>query len=97
MKNKKVLLSTIILGTIALSGVAIAEHHDGGKKGGKHFEKIDTNADGKISLDEHLASARERFSKMDQDSDGFVTKDEARALKKKMRDKIKEKSQNSIE
>ena len=94
MKNKKILLSTIILGTVAFSGVALAEHHDGGHKGGhkgaKHFEKIDTNADGKISLDEHLASAKERFTKMDQDKDGFVTKEEAQELKKNMREKMKE-------
>ncbi len=95
MKKSKILLSTIILGTMAFGGAAIAEHHEGGHKG-KHFEKMDSNADGKISMDEHLTAAKERFAKMDQDSDGFVTKDEARALKKKMRDK-RPKPENTVE
>jgi Ca2+-binding EF-hand superfamily protein len=37
------------------------------------FEKCDTNADGKISRDEHTAWAKETFEKMDTDHNGAVT------------------------
>lgn len=45
-----------------------------------HMQKMDTDGDGKISLDEflagHEARLRERFDKMDRNGDGFLSKDD---------------------
>ena len=58
------------------------------------FDAIDTNNDGKISHDEHMAKCEKRFNAMDADNDGFVSKEEAqearRARKEEMREKRKE-------
>jgi Ca2+-binding EF-hand superfamily protein len=58
------------------------------------FDAIDTNNDGKISHDEHMAKCEKRFKAMDANNDGFVSNEEAqeawRARKEKMREKRKE-------
>jgi len=56
---------------------------------GKMFEKMDTNADGVISLEEHSAKAERRFKKMDANGDGKVTKEEAKNHHAAMREKYK--------
>lgn len=56
------------------SGFALA--HGGGHGGGKRH--MDTNQDGKITLDEALAGAKARFAKVDANKDGSITKDEAK-------------------
>jgi hypothetical protein len=57
-----------------VSGFALA--HGGGGHGGKRH--MDTNKDGKITLDEALAGAKTRFAKVDANKDGSITKDEAK-------------------
>lgn len=44
--------------------------------GGGHGKKIDTNKDGKVSLDEAVNGAKERFAKKDQDKNGALTANE---------------------
>jgi len=62
---------------------------------GKMFEKMDTNADGVISLEEHSAKAERRFKKMDTNSDGKVTKEEAKNHHAAMREKYKKHHQEN--
>jgi hypothetical protein len=55
-----------------VSGFALA--HGGGGHGGKRH--MDTNKDGKITLDEALAGAKARFAKVDANKDGSLTREE---------------------
>ena len=80
---------SLLMGTalIAGAGIATASAHEGGDKAGKKghhmFQKMDTNGDGKISIEEHADAAAERFSKMDINGDGFISKKEMRKNHKK--------------
>jgi hypothetical protein len=79
-----------------------AKHHDGkfGKRKhrrGRHMdmqmERLDTNEDGKIDLNEYLTHAESRFNAMDANGDSAVTKQEANQHHKLMRRKHHEKMQ----
>lgn len=76
--NKKSLLVGFSLVT-ALSGIAFA--HGGGKR------HMDTNDDGKVTLDEAVAGAKTRFAKLDANKDGAITKDEVKGRFQHMIDK----------
>ncbi len=45
---------------------------------------VDSNGDGMLSADEHVAGAKKMFDKMDTDKDGFLSKDELEAGHAKM-------------
>jgi Ca2+-binding EF-hand superfamily protein len=48
------------------------------------FQSMDANADGKISVSEHAATAKTMFEKMDADHDGSVTETEMTAAHEKI-------------
>ena len=50
-------------------------------------DRLDTNEDGKVDLDEFLSHAKSRFNEMDTDSNQFVTDEEAKLHHKNMRQK----------
>lgn len=56
--------------------------HDSGMR---MHDRLDTNEDGKVDLDEFLSHAKSRFNKMDTDADQFVTDEEAKLHHKGMR------------
>lgn len=90
--NKFVLTAALAVSLGLTSGMALADHHEGGmghKKGPKMLERIDTNGDGKVSKAEFDASHAERFSKMDANGDGFLEKNEMKSARKAMRAKMK--------
>jgi len=80
------------LALAATAPFATAAHHEKGHDEKKRMsasekiEKMDTDDDGKVSLEEYRAAKEARlekwFGKMDADGDGFVTAEELEAKKK---------------
>ena len=54
------------------------------------FDTMDTNNDGKISHQEHMAKCEKRFKKMDADKDGFISKEESQRAWKEKKARMKE-------
>ncbi len=52
---------------------------------GRHFNRVDTDNDGKVSRVEALAAAEAMFTRADANADGFVTREEMRAAHKSHR------------
>ena len=53
-----------------------------GEKHAEHWKRLDTNGDGRVSLEEAKANAprlAERFSAIDTNGDGFITPEEMKA------------------
>ena len=80
----KKLILPLLIAALAMPIAALA--CPGGKgmgqgdgKSGSHFQQMDTNGDGAISVEEHEAMAAERFAAMDANGDGKVSKDEMMA------------------
>jgi hypothetical protein len=55
-----------------------------------HFDAMDTNNDGKISHDEHMAKCEKRFKEMDADKDGFISKEESQGARKERKARMNE-------
>ena len=83
----------ILLGAVTLLGqnYALAKGPHGHMWGKAHFDEMDTNKDGKISPDEHVAKCKNRFKAMDTNNDGFLTRDECRNGCDKHKEIMKEK------
>jgi hypothetical protein len=85
----------ILLGAVTLLGqnYALAKGPHGDMGGKAHFDAMDTNKDGKISQDEHMAKCKNRFKAKDTNNDGFLTRDECRKGCDKHKEIMKEKMQ----
>jgi hypothetical protein len=85
----------ILLGAVTLLGqnYALAKGPHGHMKGKARFDEMDTNKDGKISQDEHMAKCKNRFKAKDTNNDGFLTRDECRKGWDKSKEIMKEKMQ----
>lgn len=95
----KLLHALALSTTLAFGGVALANDHGG--KGehhkGDYFKKIDTNGDGAISKDEHLAHSNAKFAEIDANKDGKVTKEEMKAHHEAKREHFKEMKEKRAE
>ncbi len=69
LNMKKNMLTQIIFIFVALTLLSSCGHH---RRYGKHFDKMDTDQDKKISQDEWMS----KFKGIDTNSDGFITKEE---------------------
>ena len=74
-KLKGFALAMAAAGGFALPSVARADYEG-------RFESMDTNHDGKVSMEEHAAAANKMFDKMDANNDGRVTASEMEAAHK---------------
>lgn len=88
------LLIVAIAGLLG-SGMALADHHEGGMHGDKMheggmppmFSQFDTNKDGRISLQESQDGTARMFKEADTNKDGFISKEEMQAHHKAMHEK----------
>jgi len=71
---KLLILAMVIFG-VSFSTVSNATDNSSDTRA-KIFSKMDTDGDGKISLDEFLAKHKIRFEIKDVDGDGYLTEDE---------------------
>jgi len=92
MKHTRV-ISTMLAG-LAFSGLALADHHEGGEMHGSTtpstFSKFDKNNDGRISRDEARVGADSMFNEIDTNKDGFISKEEMLAHQKTMHHEFRE-------
>lgn len=100
MKRMKVI--PLILAGVFGSGLALADHHEGGHMpggmaGDMHgdrvppmFSQFDKNNDGRISREEAREGSDRMFNDVDTNKDGFISKEEMQAHHKAMHDKFRE-------
>ena len=83
MKKKHtlpVIAGMLTISAALIAGLASADmKSDRTKKSMMYAQKLDTNADGAISLDELTARQDKRFEKIDQNSNGLINIDEFNA------------------
>lgn len=85
-----------IMGTAAaaaaFAGTAIAQQQtpapDQPRGWARMLTKLDTNRDGQISVDEAMATAKNRFAKADANGDGKISEQEAMAMRQQRRDRM---------
>jgi len=71
-----VLAATAALGIGLIGAVASAQ----GTVGGKMFQKLDTNSNGTVSLEEARAGQNRWFARLDADGDGTISREEFQAI-----------------
>jgi hypothetical protein len=82
--NRRLVWSLAVLCGLALSSGAFADNRPKEKAADAQFKVMDTNADAKLSPDEHAAGARKMFDAMDANKDGTVTSAEMDAAHEKV-------------
>lgn len=86
-----------LFATVVSASAVVAEHHEAGaKRAGmwnmqakmeRHFDNLDTDKDGKISLEEQTAECKKKFEERDINKDGFLTKDEIKSHLEQMKNR----------
>ena len=72
-----VIAGLLTVSAALIAGLASADmKSDRTKKSMMYAKKLDTNADGAISLDELTARQDRRFARIDQNNNGLIDKDE---------------------
>ncbi|MDF2365680.1 EF-hand domain-containing protein [Sneathiella sp.] len=95
--KRKIIIGSVIA-ALAIPALAYAAT-DGAPKGphkGGIFERLDTNKDGEITLEEMTAKSTERFSKLDKDGNGTISIEEMTVRKQEFFDKLDTDGSGSI-
>jgi Ca2+-binding EF-hand superfamily protein len=61
-----------------------------GGLGGRFFERLDSNHDGRVALAEAQGAALERFDRVDANRDGTISPDERQAAREAFRERMQE-------
>lgn len=77
--NRNDPMKTRNISLLAASALALCATAFAGGDGDKHFKKMDTDGDGKVTRAEHTADAKQMFAKCDANRDGTVTAAEMEA------------------
>jgi Ca2+-binding EF-hand superfamily protein len=77
---KTIRILSVFAAVTALTGAALAH----GPGGGRMFEKMDTNSDGKVTLAEAQAGSQAHFTALDKNKDGAITANELEGKKGRM-------------
>ena len=59
----------------------------------RFMQELDTNRDGKVTLQEFMKPTEDGFREMDENGDGFLTKPEVDAYSKKMQEQMQQQYQ----
>ncbi|MCA9474040.1 MAG: hypothetical protein KC594_18400 [Nitrospira sp.] len=92
MKTHSLILGLVACFVLAGNGAVFSQEAESmsEERGPGRLEKMDTDGDGKVSLDEFLEGAGTRFGKLDADEDGFLTAEEFKEGRKAIRAKGRE-------
>lgn len=63
-------------GTLTKDQFESMQHSRAAATSGRGFQRLDTNHDGKLTLQEFAASQQKAFARMDRNGDGTITRDE---------------------
>ncbi len=84
----------MVLAVMGVTGGAWAAETQGDYGAGELFKRVDTDHDGRISLQEHLKASEERarrsFERMDTNGDGYIDAKEAEAARAKVRERLEQ-------
>jgi len=76
MRTRTIILAATAALGVGLAGAAVSAK---GAAGGKMFQKLDTDSNGTVSLEEARAGQNRWFARLDTDGDGMISREEFQA------------------
>ena len=73
------LVAAVAATSVSTAAIAQAEQPEATTPADAFIQQLDTDGDGKVSLEEAMAPQKSRFAETDTDGDGFISAEEASA------------------